>query len=222
MSMIEIKNLTKQYKAGKPVISNINESFNRGEFIGIVGPNGSGKTTFLRLLSVNSFPTSGTVLCNGNPIYEDPQSYLAHVGLVHDQESLPLHLSAEELLEWVLRSRNMWDDRSPARISNMLDRLALGEDRQEQIGTYSTGMKKKTQVAAALIVQPDVLILDEPLRGLDTSAREQVLEMLIEAKEGGSLILMASHTADSSAGFIDRVLTFPLQSGKQTKMESVD
>lgn len=208
--MIEIKTLTKQFKAGKPIFRNVTDLFESGEFIGVVGPNGSGKTTFLRILSVNSFPTSGGVYYKGVNIHENPETYLAHVGLVHDQESLPLHLSAVELLEWVLRSRKVWGDESPERISAMFDRLALGDDRHEQIGTYSTGMKKKTQVAAALIVQPEILILDEPLRGLDSAAREQVREMLIEAKKAKTLILMASHTADSGAEFVDRVLQFPL------------
>jgi ABC-type multidrug transport system ATPase subunit len=92
----------------------------------------------------------------------------------------------------------------------MFDRLSLKDDRNEQIGTYSTGMRKKTQVAAAFIVNPDVLILDEPLRGLDSSTRNEVAGMLVDAKSAGALILMASHTADVRADFIDRTLKFPL------------
>jgi ABC-2 type transport system ATP-binding protein len=208
--MIELKNITKQFKAGKLIFSSVNETFKEGEFIGLTGPNGSGKTTFLRLLSVNSFPTSGSIHYNGLDIHKNPQQYLKDVGLVHDQESLPVHLSAVELLEWVLRSRKLWTSDSQQRISDMFDRLSLKDDRNEQIGTYSTGMRKKTQVAAAFIVNPDVLILDEPLRGLDSSTRNEVAGMLVDAKSAGALILMASHTADVRADFIDRTLKFPL------------
>lgn len=209
--MIELKKVSKQFKAGKTIFEKVSDQFKDGEFIGLVGPNGSGKTTFLRLLSVNSFPSEGNIFYNGTDVHTSPREYLKDVGLVHDQESLPLHLSAVELLEWVLRSRDVWDATSGDKINELFDTLSLGDDRFEQIGTYSTGMKKKTQVAAALIVDPNVLILDEPLRGLDTETRKQVQKKLIEAKKEGSLILMASHTADSGAEYIDRVLRFPLK-----------
>ena len=210
--MLELQNITKQFKAGKTIFESVNGSFKEGEFIGLSGPNGSGKTTFLRLLSVNSFPTSGTILYNGVDIHKSPQRYLKDVGLVHDQETLPLHLSAVELLQWVLRSRKLWDGQSGDEITAMFDKLSLGDDRYEQIGTYSTGMRKKTQIAAAFIVKPKLLILDEPMRGLDVDTREVVEGMLRDAKNGGALILMASHTADINAKHVDRILKFPLQS----------
>ena len=123
--MIELNDITKQFKAGKPVFSSVDETFKKGEFIGLTGPNGSGKTTFLRLLSVNSFPTSGRITYNNMNIHENPRDYLKDVGLVHDQESLPVHLSAVELLEWVLRSRKLWNDESNQKINGMFDRLSL-------------------------------------------------------------------------------------------------
>jgi len=208
--MLELQNITKQFKAGKTIFESVNESFKEGEFIGLSGPNGSGKTTFLRLLSVNSFPTTGLILYNGFDIHNSPQRYLQDVGLVHDQETLPLHMTAVELLQWVLRSRKMWNDQSGGEITALFDKLSLGEDRYEQIGTYSTGMRKKSQIAAACIVKPKILILDEPMRGLDVETRGVVEEMLRNAKIAGALILMASHTADIKAKHVDRILQFPL------------
>ena len=207
--MLILNQLTKQYKAGKPIFSDISKTFEQGRGVGLVGPNGSGKTTFLRVLSVNSFPTSGTVMYNGQDIHQSPAEYLKHVGLVHDEESLPQHLTASELLEWVMRSRKMWDQQSPEKINKLLDTLALAE-RDEPIGTYSTGMKKKTQIAAAFIVEPDVLIMDEPLRGLDQSTREIVFKMIVEAKSKKSLILMASHSMRTLNEIFDEIVEFPL------------
>ena len=207
--MLEINDLTKQYKPGKSIFSGISKQFDSGSRIGLIGPNGSGKTTFLRILSVNSFPTSGEVLYDGLNIHQSPHQYLKNVGLVHDEESLPKHLSASEFLQWILRSRSLWDDRSPDQINNIFDTLSLVE-REEPIGTYSTGMKKKTQIAAAFIIKPNVLILDEPLRGLDVSTRKIVFDLLDETRNQDTLILMASHSMGTDPDFFDEIVEFPL------------
>ncbi|MDZ7719042.1 MAG: ABC transporter ATP-binding protein [Balneolaceae bacterium] len=208
--MLELKNLTKQYKPGQPIFSDISRTFSKSKIVGLIGPNGSGKTTFLRILSVNSFPTSGEVLFGRLNIHDSPHQYLQHVGLVHDEESLPKHLSARELLEWVMRSRSIWDDDSEDKINQIFDKLALVE-RNEPIGTFSTGMKKKTQIAAAFIVEPKLMILDEPLRGLDASTREIVFDLLGDAKQNDKLVLMSSHSMGSDPDFFDEIIEFPLK-----------
>jgi ABC-type multidrug transport system ATPase subunit len=207
--MLIIQNLTKQYKAGQPIFSDVSFTFEKGSGVGIIGPNGSGKTTFLRIISVNSFPTSGSVLFNDTDIHQNPHKYLSNVGLVHDEETLPRHLTALELIEWVLRSRNLWESSSKKTVNNLLDKLNL-DQRDEPIGTYSTGMKKKVQIAAAFIVKPQLYIMDEPLRGLDTTTRSTVLEMILESKSEGSIILMSSHSMKSVDEIFDKIIEFPL------------
>lgn len=208
--MIELKNVTKQFSSRKVVFREVSDQFKPGEFVGLIGPNGSGKTTFLRILSVNSFPSTGTVYFDGLDIHKKPSQYLQHVGLVHDEESLPLHLSAVELLEWVLRSRKKWDSGSSQKIDEIFDRLELFDDRHSAIGTYSTGMRKKTQIAAAFISDPAVLILDEPMRGLDAASRDTISGMLIDAKQRNTIILMASHLMNRETPEVDRIIDFPL------------
>ncbi len=206
--MIEIKNLSKQYRPGRPIFTTFSKTFSRGSAVGITGPNGSGKTTFLRILSVNSFPTEGQVLADGVDIHQYPSEYLQTVGLVHDEESLPQHLTASELLQWILRSRKKWDENSPLRIEQIFESLSL-DDRDEQIGTFSTGMKKKTQIAAALIIDPEILIMDEPLRGLDSETRGVVMDLLKTAKSKNTLIFMSSHYMEEGELF-DEMIQFPL------------
>lgn len=208
--MLTINQLTKQFKVGSPVFSNIHAEYEQGKAIGVIGPNGSGKTTFLRILSVNSFPTSGTVLFNGSNIHENPSEYLQNVGLIHDEETLPVHLTASELLEWILRNRGLWTEESTRKIDHIFEQLSLAE-KDEQIGTYSTGMKKKTQIAAAFITCPDVLIMDEPLRGLDKETRLVVYDLIKnQKKSNNSLIFMSSHSMDTKDEIFDDILKFPL------------
>lgn len=207
--MIEIKNLTKQYKSGHPIFAGFNKNVKQGMAVGVVGPNGSGKTTFLRILSVNSFPTEGSVKYKNIDIHKRPAEYLKYVGLVHDEETLPDHLTASELLEWVLRNRDLWDASSDKKIENIFDQLSL-DARNEQIGTFSTGMKKKTQIAAAIISDPELLIMDEPLRGLDKETRVVVMDLLKDIKSQNTTIFMSSHYVNEENELFDEMIQFPL------------
>jgi len=211
---LQIDQLCKQYRAGKRIFHDITMVIEPGEGVLLTGANGSGKTTFLKLLSVNSFPSEGRVTWGGIDIHKEPTRYLNQIGLVHDEESMPNHISALELLEWVVRSRDQWSERSAADMNSLLDQLELDESREEEIGTYSTGMRKKTQIAAALITRPPLLILDEPLRGLDSSSTDRAMELFREAVTGGTTLLMATHADATEGTLFSRVLRFPLQSGK--------
>ncbi|NBB84868.1 MAG: ATP-binding cassette domain-containing protein, partial [Bacteroidetes bacterium] len=188
-----LKQLTKRYGQGEAVLSNLSWTFEPGTATGLVGPNGSGKTTLLRLLATLAFPTEGTVHYGELNIHERPYVFLHHVGLVYAEPELPAHLSAEELLTWILRERDCYDDHSEARIADLLDTVRLDERRANLIGTYSSGMLQKTQVAAALVAQPQVLLMDEPFRGLDTASTAAVFDILELFKENGGLVVVSSH-----------------------------
>lgn len=192
--ILRLTALTKRYGQGPSVISNLTHTFEPGTATGLVGPNGSGKTTLLRLLSAVAYPTSGQILYGELDIHAHPYTYLRHVGQVYADADLPQHLTAMELLEWILREREQWEDSSPSHISDMLDRVRLDERRHNLIGTYSSGMIQKTQLAAALVSRPRVLLLDEPFRGLDTEASAAALELVEDFRGAGGLIIVASHT----------------------------
>ena len=159
-----------------------------------MGPNGAGKTTLLRLLAVQAYPTDGAVRYGEIDVHDDPYRYLQRVGLVHAGPELPEHLTAVELLEWILRSRGHWtEDEGPARIAAVLDRLRLDERRANLIGTYSSGMTQKAQVAAAFVAEPAVVLMDEPLRSLDTATTEATVDLIDEFVADGGLAVVASH-----------------------------
>jgi len=189
-----LNELSKRYGQGAPVIANLTHTFAPGTATGLVGPNGSGKTTLLRLLSAIAYPTAGHIYYGELDIHAHPYSYLRHVGQVYADAELPQHLTAVELLEWILREREGWGDDSQTHIDNWLDRVQLDERRNNLIGTYSSGMIQKTQLAAAFVAGPQVLLLDEPFRGLDKEASASALELVNGFKKEGGLVIVASHT----------------------------
>ena len=191
-----LNDITKRYGQGPAVLSGLSYSFKSGTATGLVGPNGSGKTTLLRLLSVSSFPTEGSIIYGDLDINRSPYKYLAHVGIVHDVASLPRYMTAVELLEYILRGRSKWTAQSHSEIDNLLNTLDLDDRRNNLIGTYSSGMLKKTQIAAALIAKPRVLLLDEPFRGLDTESLRAAIDLLQTFKARGAATVVSSHRRD--------------------------
>ena len=206
-SPLVLTDVTKRYGDGPAVLDGLSHRFTPGTLTVLVGPNGAGKTTLLRLLSVLAYPTTGTVQYGDLDVHAYPHRYLAHVGLVHAEVGLPEHLTAPELMEWILRSRGGWADDGPNRISALLDRLQLDERRSNHIGTYSSGMTQKAQIAAALIAEPDVLLMDEPLRSLDTSTTEATVELIENFVADGGLAVVASHLTDALAPLADDTLS---------------
>jgi len=188
-----VTGITKRYGRDAPVLENLSWTFVPGTATGLVGPNGSGKTTFLRLLSTVAYPTEGRITFGDLDVHAHPYRYLQHVGLVFADAGLPEHLSAAELLEWIHRERLGWDEAVPSRIDALLDDVHLDERRRNLIGTYSSGMIQKTQVAAAFIARPSVLLMDEPFRGLDAESTAAVLALLQAFTAGGGLLVISSH-----------------------------
>ena len=204
---LTLDGLTKRYGDGPPVIDNLSRSFAPESLTLLVGPNGAGKTTLLRLLAVQAYPTSGTVHYGDLDVHDTPYRYLQEVGLVHAGPELPEHLTAEELLEWILRSREHWtDEEGPSRISALLNRVRLDERRSNLIGTYSSGMVQKAQVAAAFVAEPAVVLMDEPLRSLDTATSEATVDLLRAFVEDGGLAVVASHLTEPLRPLAEDVL----------------
>ena len=201
-----LDDIVKQYGDGAPVLDGLTHTFEPGTLTMLSGPNGSGKTTLLRLLSVLAYPTQGAVRYGDLDVHAHPYRYLQHVGLVHAEATLPEHLTAVELLEWVLHSRDQWDDTGPERITALFDRLALDDRRVNLIRTYSSGMVKKAQIGAAFIPAPRVLLMDEPLRSLDTATTDATLGLLHDFVADGGVAVVASHLQSELSTLADDVI----------------
>ena len=206
-SSLILDDVTKRYGDGPAILDGLSRTVEPGTLTLLVGPNGAGKTTLLRLLSVLAYPTTGTVRYGDLDVHAHPHRYLQQVGLVHADAQLPEHLTAVELLTWVLRSRNRWSDDGPTRIASLLDRLRLDDRRENLIGTYSSGMTQKTQIAAALVADPEVLLMDEPLRSLDTATADATVELLDQFVADGGLAVVASHLTDPLSTRADATLS---------------
>ena len=191
-----VEGVTKKYLGGPFVLRGLSHVFEPGTATGLVGPNGSGKSTLLRILSALSVPTEGRVTLGGVEAHTSPHRFLASVGVVHDQPDLPGFLSATETLEWIARERGTWDEATPPRHDALLDAVLLDERRAQRTGTYSAGMTRKAQLAAAFCGAPSVLLLDEPFRALDTDATEAALGLLAAFRDGGGVVVLSSHRGD--------------------------
>ena len=193
---LAIESVTKRYLFGSIVLRDLTHTFAPGTATALVGPNGSGKSTLLRVLSALSAPTEGRVTYGGLDVHDRPHEFLKAVGVVHDTPDLPGYLTAVETLDWIARERGVWDEGAAERHGALLDAVELDERRDALTRTYSAGMTRKTQVAAALAARPAMLLLDEPFRALDVSATEAVLGLLSAFRDGGGLVVLSSHRAD--------------------------
>ncbi|MFB9908576.1 ABC transporter ATP-binding protein [Allokutzneria oryzae] len=157
---------------------------------GLLGPNGAGKTTVLHMMAGFLAPSQGTVLVNGTPSWRNPELYRS-LGLVTERESVPGHLTAWEFVHASAKLHKLPDAKAAAR--RAIDLVEMGEAMDRRIGTYSKGMRQRTRVAAALVHDPRVLLLDEPFNGMDPRQRMHMMDLLHRMAGEGRTILFSSH-----------------------------
>jgi ABC-2 type transport system ATP-binding protein len=198
--LIEVKNLTKIFK-GRTVLNNISLQVKEGEIFGYLGPNGAGKTTTVRIILGLLKPTSGEALVWDKPLGDHPE-LRKQVGVVLETDGLYERLSARDNLDYFAELYGV-EDRGN-KIERMLKFVGLYERRDDKLGTYSKGMKRKLALARAVISSPKVLFLDEPASGLDPEAQRLVRDLILQlAKEQGMVIFLNSHDLDE----VERICT---------------
>jgi len=193
--MLEIQRLTKCYR-NQPVVNDVSFDVKPGEVTGYLGPNGSGKSTTVKIITGLLEATTGKVLLDGRDIREDPMGFRRRLGYVPEEAILYSYLTGLEYLELIGRLRRL----SPADVrrksNELLELFSLGSFRHAPISTYSKGMKQRVLISAALLHDPDVLILDEPLSGIDVTSAQLFRHLLDELAGQGKTILYISHVLE--------------------------
>lgn len=215
--MIDVERLTKVY-GDVTAVDDLSFHVPAGEVLGLVGPNGAGKTTTLRTLAGIIRPTSGRVAVAGLSITDDPIEAKRHLAFIPDEPQLFEHLTVEEHLRFVARLYGVAD--AEARIGPLLEEMELSHKSAAFPGELSRGMKQKLQTACGLLHDPRVLILDEPLTGLDPAAIRRMKGTIVARAQAGAAVILSSHLLTLVEELCTRVLV--LQSGRRVALGTMD
>jgi ABC-2 type transport system ATP-binding protein len=179
---------------------------NAGEIVGYLGPNGAGKSTTVKMLVGMLKPSKGQILFNSQPIERNLEEFKMRVGYVPEEAMLYTHISGFEYLQLVGRLRGIDEDELASKIDRLLKVCSLHPHKYSPIVSYSKGMKQKVMMLAALIHNPEILILDEPFSGLDVSSILIFRQLLKSLAAAGKSIIFSSHVLETVEKICSRVL----------------
>jgi len=202
--LIETRQLTKKF-GEKTAVDEVSFSANAGEVFGFLGPNGAGKTTTIKAIVGLLKPSSGLVTVAGYDVQLQPMQAKAVSGYVPDTPNLYMKLSARELLRFVGDLYEIPRAKAEERSDELLRLFDLADVRDDLIDSYSHGMKQKTAVAAALIHDPKVLVLDEPTVGLDPKSARLIKDMLRQLADRGAAVFLSTHILEIAERMCDRI-----------------
>lgn len=209
MHAIEIENLRKSYVVGfwrtqeKVGLQSLSLTVNEGEVFGCLGPNGAGKSTTLKLLMGLTFPTSGTARILGRDV-NDP-AIKAQIGFLPEQPYFYDYLTPTELLDYYAQLSGVSADVRKRRVPEMLERVGLAKAAKTQLRKFSKGMLQRVGIAQAIVHDPKVVFLDEPMSGLDPVGRHEVRELIATLHDEGKTVFFSTHILSDAEALCDRV-----------------
>ncbi|HJK98278.1 MAG TPA: ATP-binding cassette domain-containing protein [Polyangiaceae bacterium LLY-WYZ-14_1] len=193
--MISARDLTKRY-GDVTALDRATFEVRRGEVLGFLGPNGAGKTTTMKMLTCFIAPTEGTAQVNGADVFEDPMNVRASIGYLPESTPLYREMLVLEYLEWVTEMRGMRGDRARQRIKTVVEQTRLGDVISKRIGELSKGFRQRVGLAQALMHEPPILILDEPMSGLDPNQATEIRELIKDIGRERTVILSTHNLAE--------------------------
>lgn len=202
--MIELIDLTKRY--GRTLaVDRLSLSVPHGEIFGFIGPNGAGKTTTIRMMGGTLAPTEGRVVIDGIDMADRPEEAKRRIGFIPDRPFLYEKLTGMEFLRFVSDLYGFTDGLFRKRAEELLIQFSLYDWSDHLIEAYSHGMKQRLIIASALLHEPRVIIVDEPMVGLDPAGIRMVKDLLRELAEGGTTIFMSTHTLEIAEDLCNRI-----------------
>jgi ABC-2 type transport system ATP-binding protein len=203
--MLELKGVSKSFSAIR-VVKNVSFAVRPGEVLGYLGPNGAGKTTTIKMLAGLLEPSKGEILYNGRAIRDDLYAYKSRLGYVPEQSEIYPHLSAYDYLRMVGRLRGLGERDLSTRVRAFLGIFDLEDDMHGPIASFSKGMRQKVLLAAALLHDPEILLLDEPLSGLDVTTGLIVRDLIRRLAAEKKTIIYSSHVLEVTEKICTRVI----------------
>ena len=204
INMLEIKNLTKTFDELKAV-DDVSVTIKKGEIFSLIGPNGSGKTTIIKVIAGLLQPTGGEVVVYGSNISEDPIKSKSQIGYIPDEPTVWSSMTGEEFLHFTGALFGISNEARAKKISELLSLFKLEGIEKNYFENYSRGNKQKFTIIAALLHSPKILLIDEPIVGLDPHSAEIAKNTFREFANDGGLILMATHTLTVAEEISDRI-----------------
>lgn len=203
--MIDINNVSKNYGGKINAVDNLSISINRGEVFGFLGPNGAGKTTTIKLITGILNSDSGSITINGMDINKNPIEAKSQFGFVPDSPDMFLRLKGIEYLNFIGDIYKVPIDKRIEKIKSLSSRFEMSSALGDQIQSYSHGMRQKIMIIGALLHDPTVWILDEPMTGLDPKSSYILKEMMREHADKGNSVFFSTHILEVAEKICDRV-----------------
>lgn len=209
--VIDVSNVSKRFEEAT-VLRNLNIQFQEGKIYGIVGRNGSGKTVLFKIIAGFLKPSDGQVKVYGKEVGKD-KDFSDEIGIIIENSGFLRGYTGYQNLKYLAGIRKIIGKQE---IRDSMEKVGLDPDSRKKVGKYSMGMKQRLAVAQAIMEDPQILLLDEPMNGLDNQGVEDVREILLQLKEKGKTIILASHNREDIEVLCDEV--YEMNQGRMKKI----
>ncbi|MFB6309959.1 MAG: ABC transporter ATP-binding protein [Salinirussus sp.] len=212
-----VDGLTKRY-GDTLAVDEVSLSAAEGEVVGLLGPNGAGKTTLMKLITGLSVPTAGTALIDGIDVTEDVAAVKQRIGYIPQETALDDWLTGRQILDMFAAMYKIPGDERTHRIHRALSHVDLVDAADTAVGNYSGGMERRLEIAAGLLHEPKLVVLDEPTLGVDPIVRRELWTYVEGLQDAGGTVLLSTHYLDEAAALCDRVVV--LEDGRVVTIQA--